>query len=384
MHLFEGESRLSKSAATINMSDYNVIKYSRRRDIAILRKILESWYEEYPDCGKLDLRNRLMKQENFDAALFELYIFKLFSNLGYELTLHPNLSNNNNHPDFVAISERQILFVEAKVCFDTTEKEKAAKKRKATVLDSIDSIVDGRFGLAIERNEVRGAQPSAKNLKKYILNRFDVLDQRITPKLKPYDLTTSEKFEYEDDGISMSGKVFAYSVVNKENPVVGIDASNNGYGINYSEKIRDAIKSKAKKYGNLDNPFIICLNLPEAFINDNDIISALFWRTEFRLLINMARDVVKTENAKIADGIFYDNASHCENVSAVLILQMKKETIGCPKYWLVLNSRAKHKLDQWSFPLGSIQIRNDKISIEEEKTPINEVLGIPKQWIESI
>jgi hypothetical protein len=89
MSLFEKKERTLDGPAKYNVDTYQYYNDSARQDMEVIRQLLEKWFSHYPDDEKQDLKTRF--QASFDAAFYELYIYTLFTKLGFSLSIHPDI-----------------------------------------------------------------------------------------------------------------------------------------------------------------------------------------------------------------------------------------------------------------------------------------------------
>ena len=113
-NLFDSTERIYLEAARHNENVYDYYNTSARTDIAIIRNTLENRFLNYPENEKKELKNRFKK--DFDSAFYEL-----FSKLGYEITIHPDLPSSPKRPDFLICRNDLEIYVEAKVVTNKTD-----------------------------------------------------------------------------------------------------------------------------------------------------------------------------------------------------------------------------------------------------------------------
>lgn len=75
-----------------------------------IRQLINKWAEAYPEDDRGDLPVRL--RSDFNSTFFELFIFTLFSRLGFELTPHPELENTLKRCDFEVRSAEHLFYLE--------------------------------------------------------------------------------------------------------------------------------------------------------------------------------------------------------------------------------------------------------------------------------
>ena len=112
-NLFDSIERRYLEAARHNENVYDYYNTSARTDITIIRNTLEGWFLNYPEHEKKELKSRFKK--DFDSAFYELFLYELFSKLGYEITIHPDLPSSPKRPDFLICRDGLEIYVEAKV-----------------------------------------------------------------------------------------------------------------------------------------------------------------------------------------------------------------------------------------------------------------------------
>lgn len=88
-NLFDSIERTYLEAAKHNENTYDYYNISARTDITKVRDALEGWFSGYPKEEKKELKSRFKK--DFDSAFYELFLYELFSKLGYKIIIHPDL-----------------------------------------------------------------------------------------------------------------------------------------------------------------------------------------------------------------------------------------------------------------------------------------------------
>ena len=129
---------------------------SARSSVNALRRLLEQWFNPYPEEAKTDLRERFRSpiDVQHQAAFFELYVHRLVSCMGYELKPHPDIPGTSSHPDFLVGKDgTAVLYLEITIAAPSAE-EQGQEKRAAVVYDTLNGLDSPNFFLHIR---VRGA-----------------------------------------------------------------------------------------------------------------------------------------------------------------------------------------------------------------------------------
>ena len=88
-----------------------------RPEVVPIRDWIERWYNQLPADKQADIRGRLRSSlHEFTTAYFELQMFAMLKNLGYEVTVEPTLADGCYRPDFLAQRDGESFFLEATVC----------------------------------------------------------------------------------------------------------------------------------------------------------------------------------------------------------------------------------------------------------------------------
>jgi hypothetical protein len=110
--LFDDKIRSLEGPADYNADIFTYYNESARPEMDNVRKLLESWFSEYPDKEKQELKSRF--KATFNPTFYELYIYMLFKRLGYSLAIHPEVPGTQKRPDYLATRDGQSLYIEVK------------------------------------------------------------------------------------------------------------------------------------------------------------------------------------------------------------------------------------------------------------------------------
>ena len=378
MKLFEDKNRIYDKPATHNSNTYNYYDCSSRVDIAIIRKVLNEWFDDYPDTEKNELNRRFNK--SFTSAFYELFIFNLFKLQGFKIEIHPDIPGTTKKPDFL-ISKGDIEFyLEAKVAMGESEKQVSLKRRINQIYDSLNNIKSARIEELIIKTKI---QPSIKQFRDKIeteLKNFD--PDTVTKDIQAYGLEGCPKIAIEDKNlqliISLIPKDPQYR---KENDnAIGVYPSEVFWG-GEEESIKTSFSKKAKRYGRLDKPYIVCINsIGRKFTGNYDVMNAI-WGT---LAISWSTNPndIDEKIIRMNDGLFIsDKGPEYKNVSGVLITHVMEFNIPNSSYRLVKHPFADKELDFKIIDMSYQYLRDGKIITTEGKT-IAEIFNIKTDWLD--
>ncbi len=237
------------------------------------RKLLEAWLARYPEEHRAELKTRLGQENGRSAAFFEIYLHELLTRLGYDLVaVHPIAPGSDKRPEFLFRDrDGQELYLEATEVKGPEEDSKAAERERelheaierADIEDwhvsSIDWMEAPDKGLSSKR-----CKQIAKALKKWADSQpqgepkapvFLSLDQ----------LLGNSTFQHPGWDLEFQ--------LSQKSTISGIGK---GYWLGAQGSICNALKRKARRYGELDRPYVIAINvLTERHAGLNEVVEAL-------------------------------------------------------------------------------------------------------------
>ena len=251
-------------------------------EIVRVKNIMNSWFENYPDKDKANLKADF--KNKFYDAWYELFLHQLFFLQGFKLEVHPKLPNSTSRPDFLATKKGYSCYIEAKVITGMTEAEMAAGKVRDMIIDQLQSLNLPNHMLSLETLELKGTEkPSLRKMKKWIETKISEIN--VPEIVTDDDFYNRESLRFENDNILIELKIVTSNLKNyidDENEIhqpLGIIIGETFMGdANEGGKIiREAFRQKAMKYGKLDKPLLLCFNIPNMRIHlDMDVNHALF------------------------------------------------------------------------------------------------------------
>lgn len=279
--LFDEKIRTETRAAFGNENSFDYFNNTGRSDVGPIRELIENLYSIYPDSEKFEIKQRL--KSDFQPAFYELVMHAYFKNQGFDLTIHPELPDTRKRPDFLASKNSESLYVEIKEMRMSSDAEHLQAKQRNTLIDSLNLVDCTNFLLLIQKIEFRnGLQPSGKK----IISHFNEILSKIEP--EPYRIlletdgfSNMPYINYQDETVYISLKLIPKASHLRGNIGRAIGSYGAYTKIGGDESaIKDALLQKSKRYGNLDKPFVICLNYPSSFLDEEDVKLALFGRDE--------------------------------------------------------------------------------------------------------
>ena len=163
---------------------------------------------------------------------------------------------------------------------------------------------------------------------------------------------------------------------------VGIFGDAEAHAVDTTTAIREGAKAKRKRYGRLNLPYVVALNVLENFIRMSSVVDALFGKEAVRHRSYLDGSE-KVEVVRIRDGLWInDRGPTSESISGVLIfLGMWPSNLADVESVLVQNPFADYPLKE-SLPLKQIVLDHTTGKLDEitATRSIADVLGLPTPW----
>jgi hypothetical protein len=245
-----------------------------------VRAVVQEWFQNYPTVEQKELAERLQSGDDrhFASAIFELTLHEYLIRLGMKLTPHPVLPNGSaKRPDFlVECPDGALLYLEAVGASEDTGANPAADAMKALTLKALDEAIHPDFILIVESQGNPTTQPSGKKLARAVHEWLDSLDQEAVRRAyQGNDLNAVETFPWEHEG----WKIAIRPVIAKEpgqHTRMILSRSGGAFWVDTEGPIRAALTKKARRYGKLDLPLVVAINVDSFRLDPDDEVSSLF------------------------------------------------------------------------------------------------------------
>lgn len=281
IRLFDNLSRTWVSPSGYNELSFAYLNRSANEPIRKIREVLEHWFFRYPESGKVDLKERFRsrKEHNHSSALFELWLHEVLCRLGCRVTVHPPLAHTDRTPDFLVKSPSGLdFYLEAIQTTGASDDEANAQARLNTLYDSLNSVKSPNFFLYVDvkglpRTPVPGRDIKRSLEQKLSHLRLEVIDHFLDSRR----LDLLPRWTYEHDGLRITCFPMPKPLELRGVPGVRtLGIKTFGGKIDSEGSIKDAVVKKAKHYGILDHPLVVAVNVTDLFLNERDVLHALY------------------------------------------------------------------------------------------------------------
>ena len=387
MPLFDDLRRTDTRSRRQNEPAFEYMNTSARPGISAIRGLLDRWFDGVPEESGEDIRARFRSRRahNHESAFFELYWHEMLRCCGYQVNIHPELPGVDSNPDFLAHRDTvPAFYFEATLAMPPGNA--AADRRFAELHDTLDRMDSPDYFLKIEYSGSPQRNIRGRVIRERLEQWCASLDYDEISRLyreEAYDAIP--KLSWTEQGCILTFSPVPKSPEFRGRPgarAVGVVMPAEVRQLYTHEDIRAAIDGKATKYGDLDVPLIVAINVLDDFCDDDDIGNALFGEDQ----------IVTTRHA---DGRFTHARQRALNgawrgprgprntlVSAVSIAnQLSPSTLRYRDITLIHNPWAINPLPLQALPIPQITVSIPDGRIHEhEGTHHADLMGIPKLW----
>jgi hypothetical protein len=284
--LFATSLRTDASPKRATESDFAFLDRSAWAPIAVVREMMDSCLANYPASEARELIDRFQcgDARHFASATFELFLHEYLLRLGMSLTPHPELPNGSaKRPDFlVECPGGRQLYLEAVCASDDTARDSAAEARKAVALQVLDGEYNPNFMVSIDSEGDPATQPSGRRLATDVTIWLNSLDPDALLSTAAEGLEALPEFHWQHEEWHVRVRPIPVNVAarGKQRRLIGA----RGFGASWIDgwsPIRDAIVSKSRRYGNLDLPLVVAVNVDTFNLDPIDEAQALFGQEQF-------------------------------------------------------------------------------------------------------
>ncbi len=280
--IFDEIQRTDTSPKRNLESSFEFLNRSARPEISRVRDFVKLCATGYPspDVDELIARLRSGNDTNFDSAMFELLLYAALTRLGFELEPHPQLENGSTaRPDFlVTTPEGELFYLEAVLASEIREWNQGGGAIKGAVMDALASTNHPNFMIDIFDEGRPTTQPSGKKLANEILEWLDTLDpDQVQEIIKTDSFDAVPNYTWKHEGWLLTFRPIPLNADRrgKVTTLVGMGMGSVG-AIDAWSPIRDAVKSKGRKYGTLNLPFLVAVNVDTFALHRIDEMQALY------------------------------------------------------------------------------------------------------------
>jgi hypothetical protein len=361
---------------------------SARPSMTRIRALLEIWFNDYPPDAQAELVTRFRSLDDIQhrSAFFELYLHALLSRLGFQVLAHPEIPDCNNQPDFLVLRDQNpITYLEATLATGPSQ-ETAADKRENVVYETIDKMNSPNFWVGVKVDSSTAVAPPGRKWRGQLERWLAGIDpDAIGEQLKVGGLEVLPLITLSDAGWNVEFQAIPKSPAARgERGVRPLGLYNFGFQeLTLDEWVKNAIREKATRYGNLSVPYLIAINILSIFSNDDFMIANALFGKEGITFYRLPDGGFDDKLSRTPNGAFWGpKGPQNTRVSGVIICNdLSSGGIAKVRPILWHNPWATHPIDVTLWPLPQWILNDDKTRIVPKPgRDIADVFGLSKDW----
>ena len=391
MKLFDDMNRSDNRPARYVQSNFDYLNTSARPEFKRIRNLLDEWFEHIPREARFEIRSRFRENDDRQhaSAFLELYLHELLFRLEFDIDFHPPVDGEKTHPDFLALRRKKRLFYLEATLAASSDTEAANKARKNQVYDTLNRMKSPNFFIGLEVRGAPGTPPPGRRIRNFLERQIAGLDpDKVMEQYRCGGVQALPSWNWEHEGWRVDFFPIPKSTSARAKPGVrplGLQISELSWHSPHIG-IRNSLRGKATKYGQLDLPYVVAINiLDELGVDDCDISNALFGNEQVTVLLR-GNDLAQPVSGRKPNG-FWHGPEGLQNrrVSTVLVMvnlypwNIAKVT---PIVWH--NPWASHTMPRYIWPLSQRVPdfeNNQLVKLDGRKG--GELLGLRPDWPKS-
>lgn len=388
MPLFEEFERAETRPRRQNEASFDYMNVSARPGIHEIRELLERWFEHLPANAQADIQSRFTCRDpaQHESAFFEMYWHELLLSCGYEVEIHPTLPDVTTNPDFLSLQncERQ-FYVEATLAMPPGDP--AADRRVAELHDTLDRMDSPDYFLEVQFRGMPQGNIRGRVVREKLERWLRTCDHAEISRLyQQRDYEKVPTLTWTEQGCTLTFTPIPKGPQFRGQPgarPVGMVMPQEMLQLHTNDDIKAAIDGKATKYGDLDRPLIVAINVLDDFCDDDDIWNALFGEEQV-VLVRQANGQIRHDwGCRAANGAWRGpRGARNRFVSVVSIVhQLTASTLRTRSVMLIHNPWAVHRLPLDAFPIPQLTVSVPDGHVHTQGGEHHaDILGIPNPW----
>jgi hypothetical protein len=388
MPLFDQIVRVERRARRQNESGFDYMNSSACPGICAIRDLLEQWFERLPDNAKADIGARLRSRDEVQhqSAWFELLWYELLRCSGYEVEVHPAVPGVTTNPDFLGKSNGVFRFyLEATLAMPPGDP--GADRRLAELHDTLDRMNSPDYFLEFQYRGTVEGNIRGRALRDRLEQWLQELNlEQISRSYHEQNYGVIPTFTWSEQGLSLTFTPIPKGPETSGQPgarplaaVMPIEMRM----LRTDDDIRAAVEGKATKYGALELPLVVAVNILDDFCDDIDISNALFGEEQL-VDIRQADGQWRHEwGPRVPNGAWRGRSGPRNTLVSTVVIthQLSPSNLRTHAVELIHNPWAARPLLAGSLqlPQRTVDVRSGQIC-RQDGISAADILGIPEPW----
>jgi hypothetical protein len=353
-----------------------------------VRRFIDDCLAQYPEADRPELMARVRSRDDraFRSATFELFLHEYLRRKGYALVVHPELPEGiTTKPDFLATCpDGSRFYLEAVSASARDGRSQAGEALIDTTLQHLTDATHADFFVEVASTGYPETQPSGRRLAADVvawLNSLDADDAMEVMERGQFENLPSIEWKHEGWTLTVTALPCRPDARGRERRLIGVQ----NFGARWIDgwtSIRDALMTKARRYGDADLPLVVAVNVNSQKLDQIDEMQALFGQEQFVFDRNNLDAGPRMERAPNGawSGPAGPRSRRCSG--AWLFHDVTPYTLGRRKHTLYANPWAPHQVpDSFLRSERRAVVVDDRVQ-RSDGDSIGTILGVPEDWPE--
>ena len=379
--LFDEIERQHLGPAREDQSLFDYLNLSARDPIGTMRQTYDAWFSRWPPQDQESFRSRFRSRDQCESTLFELLLHEALLRLSFEIAgEHPSVPGTSKHPEFLAVSGTERVYVEATVARGLSREQQGIEAAKDAFIDGLNHMDSPNFFIEVQFIETPKGPPPIRQARCFLDLHLKTLDpDQVEDRLtRTMDYRSLPYFRFQEEGWSVDLYAMPKPVgARNDRSLRNVSGIWTGtHEIDAITPIRKAIRSKSTRYGELGLPYVIALNYVGESGSEDDVIQALFGNRYHTYIGHPSKTVV----GRRRNGCWHPR--HNTRVSGILFFRrLGGHDIADAEVRLYHNPWARHPYEGHlcEFP-QMVPVPEDRSLRAVDGRSLSDVLGLPNDW----
>jgi len=271
MTIFDANAATDTGKKKLSESVFAYLNRSAKPGSVAGRAIIEEWMSHVPASEQEEFRARFRSGDNvqFGTAFQELFLHEFLRRQNCAVDFHPEIPGTSKRPDFlVKPPSTETFILEARTATDVASGPQS-NPRGDRIRDFMRQMTLDGYKLGIDELTVGASDLPQKALRKYIVDAIQKDSEKSDGMVRIAPYTTP-------DGWRIRLTAFSSSQYGSSRSTTVMQEAWGRTWTGPDYPLRDALRKKAGKYGELSMPYVIAINSADVMLTDRDFEETLF------------------------------------------------------------------------------------------------------------
>ena len=353
-----------------------------------VRRLIDECLVQYPEIERSELIARIRSGDDraFCSATFELFLHEYLRRRDYQLKPHPELPKGvTTRPDFlVTCPDGSCFYLEAVSAAARDGRSQAGQALIDTTLQYLTDETHANFFIDVASTGYPDTQPSGRRLAAVVVAWLDTLDADEAIAVMErgnFDELPSMEWTHEGWTLTVRALPCRPDARGRERRLIGAQ----NFGARWVDgwtPIRDALMTKARRYGDTELPLVVAINLSSHSLDEIDEMQALFGQEQIVLDRKNLDAEPRLERARNGAWIGPTGPRSKRCSGAWLFHDVTPYTLSRRKHTLYANPWAPLQVPDSFLQSERRAVAVDKRIQRYDGASMGTILGLPEDWPE--